>query len=89
VGTQYGSGIYYHSDEQKSAAKEIINEIQGTKIWPAPLVTEIMPLANYSQAEDYHQDYFTNNAQTQYCNRVVEPKLTKFKKTFVSKLKKM
>ncbi|MFT4731386.1 MAG: peptide-methionine (S)-S-oxide reductase [Gammaproteobacteria bacterium] len=87
VGTQYRSGIYYNSDEQKSAAEEIIKEIQDTEIWPDPVVTEIVPLDNYFQAEDYHQDYFTKNAQNQYCNMVVAPKLAKFKKTFVSKLK--
>ena len=58
--TQYRSGIYYHSDEQKSAAGELIKEIQDIQIWPDPVVTEIVPLDNYFQAEDYHQDYFTN-----------------------------
>jgi len=87
VGTQYRSGIYYHNDEQKNAAHEIVKEIEDNEIWPDPVVTEIVPVDNYSQAEDYHQDYFTNNPQNQYCNMVVAPKLAKFKKTFVSKLK--
>lgn len=87
IGTQYRSGIYYTSDEQKSAAIEIIKEIEDTKIWPKPVVTEILPLASYSQAEDYHQDYFSNNPQNVYCNMVVAPKLAKFKKTFANKLK--
>ncbi|MDT0584196.1 peptide-methionine (S)-S-oxide reductase MsrA [Brumicola blandensis] len=87
VGTQYRSGIYYHNDEQLNAAKDIIKEIEDTEIWPNPVVTEVLPLENYYQAEDYHQDYFTNNPQNQYCNMVVAPKLAKFKKTFASKLK--
>jgi peptide-methionine (S)-S-oxide reductase len=87
VGTQYRSGIYYHNDEQLHAAKDIIKEIEDTEIWPNPVVTEVLPLENYYQAEDYHQDYFTNNPQNQYCNMVVAPKLAKFKKTFASKLK--
>ena len=87
VGTQYRSGIYYHNDEQHNAAKEIIKEIEDQEIWPNPVVTEVLPVENYYQAEDYHQDYFTNNPQNQYCNMVVAPKLAKFKKTFASKLK--
>jgi peptide-methionine (S)-S-oxide reductase len=87
VGTQYRSGIYYHNDEQLAAAKDIIKEIEDTEIWPNPVVTEVLPVENYYQAEDYHQDYFTNNPQNQYCNMVVAPKLAKFKKTFASKLK--
>jgi peptide-methionine (S)-S-oxide reductase len=51
------------------------------------VVTEVVALDNYFQAEDYHQDYFANNPQNRYCNMVVAPKLAKFKKTFVSKLK--
>ncbi len=88
TGTQYRSGIYYHNNAQKIAAEEIVKEIEATEIWPDPVVTEILPLENYFQAEDYHQDYFRNNPQNQYCNMVVAPKLAKFKKTFVSKLKK-
>jgi peptide-methionine (S)-S-oxide reductase len=87
VGTQYRSGIYYHNEEQKLAAQDIITEIEEQKIWPNPVVTEVLPVENYSQAEDYHQDYFSNNPQNQYCNMVVAPKLAKFKKTFASKLK--
>jgi len=87
TGTQYRTGIYYHTDEQKQAAEQIIKEISDEQIWPNPVVTEVLPLDNYSQAEDYHQDYFNNNPQNQYCNMVVAPKLGKFKKTFASKLK--
>lgn len=87
VGTQYRSGIYFHTDEQKQAAENIISEIEEQQIWPKPVVTEVLPVTNYSQAEDYHQDYFNNNPQNQYCNMVVAPKLAKFKKTFASKLK--
>lgn len=87
TGTQYRSGIYFHNDEQKRAAQHIIKEIEDTGIWPNPVVTEVLPLNNYFQAEDYHQDYFANNPENMYCNMVVAPKLAKFKKTFISKLK--
>jgi peptide-methionine (S)-S-oxide reductase len=87
VGTQYRSAIFYHDEQQKAAALQIIQEISDEKIWPDPVVTEVTALNNYFQAEDYHQDYFSNNPQNQYCNMVVAPKLAKFKKTFASRLK--
>lgn len=87
VGSQYRSAIFYHNDEQKKLAEEIISEIEDQQIWPDPVVTEVTEVNNYYQAEDYHQDYFTNNPQNQYCNMVVAPKLAKFKKNFASRLK--
>ncbi|MAD16015.1 MAG: peptide-methionine (S)-S-oxide reductase [Alteromonadaceae bacterium] len=87
VGTQYRSAIFYHDEQQKQAAEQILQEISDEKIWPDPVVTEVIELNNYHQAEDYHQDYFSNNPQNQYCNMVVAPKLAKFKKTFASRLK--
>jgi peptide-methionine (S)-S-oxide reductase len=87
VGTQYRSAIFYHDDAQKDAAETIIAEITSEEIWPNPVVTEVVPIDNYHQAEDYHQDYFKNNPQNQYCSMVVAPKLAKFKKTFASRLR--
>jgi peptide-methionine (S)-S-oxide reductase len=86
-GTQYRGAIYYHNDTQKQVAGEILKEIEKEQIWPDPIVTELTQINNYYQAEDYHQDYFTNNPQNQYCNMVVAPKLAKFKQKFASKLK--
>ncbi|AEF01685.1 peptide-methionine (S)-S-oxide reductase MsrA [Alteromonas naphthalenivorans] len=88
VGTQYRSAVFYHDDAQKDAAEAIIKEITTEEIWPEPVVTEVVPIDNYHQAEDYHQDYFKNNPQNQYCSMVVAPKLAKFKKTFASRLRK-
>lgn len=87
VGTQYRSAIFYHDDAQKSAAEAIIAEIEKEEIWPNPVVTEVTDLNNYHEAEAYHQDYFKNNPQNQYCSMVVAPKLAKFKKTFASRLR--
>ncbi|MEP0355137.1 peptide-methionine (S)-S-oxide reductase MsrA [Paraglaciecola sp.] len=87
VGTQYRSAIYYHDESQKVMASEILREIEEEKIWSDPIVTELTEVNNYYQAEDYHQDYFSNNPQNQYCNMVVAPKLLKFKKKFASRLK--
>lgn len=87
IGTQYRSAIFYHDDAQKQAAEQIIEEMENDEVWDAPIVTEVTPINNYYQAEDYHQDYFNNNPQNTYCNMVVAPKLKKFKQTFASKLK--
>ncbi|WP_421132452.1 peptide-methionine (S)-S-oxide reductase MsrA [Alteromonas sp. A079] len=87
VGTQYRSAIFYHDDAQKVAAEAIIAEIEQEEIWPNPVVTEVTALNNYHEAEAYHQDYFKNNPQNQYCSMVVAPKLAKFKKTFASRLR--
>ena len=87
VGSQYRSAIFYHDEHQKKAAEEIIEEISKDEIWPDPVVTEVVPLNNFYQAEDYHQDYFKNNPQNQYCAMVVAPKLAKFKKTFAARLR--
>jgi peptide-methionine (S)-S-oxide reductase len=87
IGSQYRGGIYYTSEEQHQDALKIVDEIKEAKIWPNEVVTEIEPLEKYFQAEDYHQDYFSNNPQNTYCNMVVAPKLAKFKKTFASRLK--
>ena len=81
------SAIFYHDDAQKDAAEAIIAEITSEEIWPNPVVTEVVPIDNYHQAEDYHQNYFKNNPQNQYCSMVVAPKLAKFKKTFASRLR--
>ena len=87
VGTQYRSAIFYHDEEQKVQAENIVAEITEQQIWPDPVVTEITELNNYYEAEAYHQDYFNNNPQNTYCNMVVAPKLAKFKQKFASKLK--
>jgi peptide-methionine (S)-S-oxide reductase len=87
VGTQYRSGIYYHTPEQKTVADEIIAEMNAAHIWNNPIVTEVKPLANYSAAEDYHQEYYTNNPEQGYCQVVVAPKLAKFRQKFAARVR--
>lgn len=87
VGTQYRSGIYYHSEEQKRIAEETIKEIEAEGLWDNPIVTEVLPIENYYPAEDYHQEYFANNPYAGYCRVVVAPKVAKFRKKFVDRLK--
>ncbi|MBN2842203.1 MAG: peptide-methionine (S)-S-oxide reductase MsrA, partial [Sedimentisphaerales bacterium] len=87
IGTQYRSEIFYHNAQQKQAALDIIAEIEAEQIWPDPVVTQVTEVNNYYAAEDYHQDYFNQNPENQYCNMVVAPKLAKFKQKFASSLK--
>ncbi len=88
VGTQYRSGIYYHDEEQKGMALKYIQKLNEEKVWDKPIVTEVEPLSNYSEAEAYHHNYLELNPENPYCQSVVRPKVDKFKKVFAEKLKK-
>jgi len=82
VGTQYRSGIYTSSPEQQVVAQGVIAEMAASGVYRQPIVTEVLPLANYSPAEDYHQDFFARNPGQGYCVAVAAPKVAKFRKTF-------
>ena len=88
VGTQYRSGIYYGDPAQKEVADDVIREMSQDKAFSVPIVTEVLPLANYWPAEAYHQDYFEKNPNQGYCAFVVGPKVEKFRKTFAARVKK-
>ena len=87
MGTQYRTGIFYHSDSQRAAAEQTIREMTDAKMFEQAIVTQVCPVETFYPGEDYHQDYFNNNPENQYCQAVVSPKLAKFRKTFVEKLK--
>src|SRR5436309_11681100 len=87
VGTQYRSAVFYHTPEQRETAEAVITELNSARIWDAPIVTEITPLTEFYPAEGYHQNYFENNPFQPYCRAVVAPKVTKFRKQFLEKLK--
>ena len=87
AGTQYRSGIYYATPEQKEVADGMIRQMSQDKLFGRPLVTEVLPLANYWPAEAYHQDYFENHPDQGYCAFVVAPKVDKFRKTFAARVK--
>ena len=87
VGTQYRSAIFYHSDEQKRVAEEVMSEIAAEGIWKNPIVTELQPAPEFYPAEDYHQEYFARNPNQGYCQVVVAPKVAKFRSKFLSKLR--
>ncbi|MCL4418382.1 MAG: peptide-methionine (S)-S-oxide reductase MsrA [Actinobacteria bacterium] len=88
IGTQYRSIILYNSPQQEQIALRIIKEIENSKIYPDPLVTEIKPLQTFYKAENYHQEYFYNNPYQSYCQAIISPKVEKFRKKFSSYLKK-
>ena len=87
VGTQYRSAIFYHSPEQKAAAEQKIAEFNGSHLWNNPIVTEVTPADKFYIAEDYHQEYFANNPNQGYCQFLVAPKVAKFRKHYLEKLK--
>jgi peptide-methionine (S)-S-oxide reductase len=88
VGTQYRSVVFHHTPEQKSATEQAIAQLGAAQLWKDPIVTEIAPAAVFYPAEDYHQRYFERNSSQPYCQFVVAPKLAKFRKHFLEKLKK-
>ena len=88
VGTQYRSAIYYHDEEQRLIADEVIEEMTVAGLWDDPIVTEVTALDTFYEAEEYHQQYFEKNPFQPYCFVVVRPKVSKFRKKFISKLKK-
>ena len=89
VGTQYRSAIFYHSNEQKKVAEEVIAAMNEAHIWPNPIVTEVTPIDHFYIAEDYHQEYFAHNGGQPYCQVVIAPKVAKFRKQYLDRLKRV
>lgn len=87
VGTQYRSGIYPVSEEQLAIATAARSELEVAGLWDAPFVTEIVPLASFYPAEEYHQGYFRAHPAQAYCQAVVSPKVAKFRQKFAKLLK--
>ena len=88
VGTQYRSVIFYRNEQQRNAAKSIIDGLNNEHVYENPVVTQLAPFTNFYKAEDYHQDYYNQNKQEPYCRLVIQPKLEKFEKLFKDRLKK-
>jgi peptide-methionine (S)-S-oxide reductase len=79
VGTQYRSAIFYHTEQQKAIAEELIAELNTARLWKKPIVTQIVPLHTFYPAEDYHQRYFSQHPEQGYCQMVISPKINKFR----------
>ena len=89
VGTQYRSAIFFHSPEQERAARETIERLGKEKLWRDPIVTEVAPASTFHIAESEHQEYYARvGGRNPYCSAVIEPKVAKFRKAFVERLKK-
>ncbi|KKS93664.1 MAG: Peptide methionine sulfoxide reductase MsrA [Parcubacteria group bacterium GW2011_GWE2_43_12] len=87
VGTQYRSVIFANSDEQAREAKKVIDELNNSGNFDSPIVTQVEPLTNFYEAEEYHKDYYAKNPAAGYCQMVISPKLAKFRASYKDLLK--
>lgn len=87
VGSQYRSVIFYHNQEQKEQAEAMIDSLTKESVFDKPIVTELVPVTSFYEAEDYHQNYYSQNPDKPYCAFVIQPKLNKFIREFKEKLK--
>jgi peptide-methionine (S)-S-oxide reductase len=87
TGTQYRSAIFYHTPEQKTVAEQVMAELGAADLWDAPIVTEVAPLTTFYPAEEYHRQYYERNPGQGYCRAVIAPKVSKFRKQFLARLK--
>ncbi|MBS2097479.1 peptide-methionine (S)-S-oxide reductase MsrA [Carboxylicivirga linearis] len=87
VGTQYRSVVFYHNEKQKEITELVIKSLDEERIFDSAIVTEVSAFDTFYKAENYHQDYFANNASQPYCRAVIVPKMDKFKKLFKEKIK--
>jgi peptide-methionine (S)-S-oxide reductase len=86
-GTQYRSVIFYHNEQQKTIAEQLIKELENDKVYDKPIVTKLEPFTAFYPAEEYHKDYFKKHPKQPYCQVVIAPKVAKLQKTYLSKLK--
>ena len=87
VGTQYRSAVFYHNEAQKKTAEAYKQQLEESKTFKRPIVTEITEYASFYPAENYHQDYFELNSRQPYCRQQISPKIKKFNRMFRDKLK--
>ena len=67
---------------------QVIDELNRNKVWDDPIVTQVVPVTNYSVAETYHQDYYVQNPDQGYCQIVIAPKVAKFRKAYLDRLRR-
>ena len=87
VGTQYRSVIFYRDEDEKMMAEKMIRRLDAEKVYPDPIVTQVVPFEAFYEAEDYHRDYYNNNKEQPYCRAVINPKLNKFLKHYNTLIK--
>jgi peptide-methionine (S)-S-oxide reductase len=88
TGTQYRSAIFCHDDRQREIALRSKEAAEAARIWPAPIVTEIVPFSVFYPAEEYHRNYYYYNRMQGYCVMVIDPKIRKLQKDFGDLLKR-
>ncbi len=86
TGSQYRSAIFYHSEAQRSTARQLIDELTATGTFGAPIVTEVVPQAPFYPAEEYHQSYFARNPGQPYCQAVIAPKVAKLRAGYLERI---
>ena len=88
IGEQYRSVIFFHNEEQQKIAERVMDKFEKEKIYSNPIVTEITPFTNFYKAEDYHQDYYEQNRNSNsYCRIVIDPKIQKLYRDFKNRVK--
>ena len=87
IGTQYRSAIFFHNDVQKQHAIKTVELLQNSDVWDSQIVTEIVSASTFYEAEQYHQNYYRDNPNQQYCQFVVAPKLSKFRQKYLNNSK--
>jgi len=86
VGSQYRSAVFYRGPEQRQTVEAVVREVADEKLYPRPIVTEVVPFAEFYPAEAYHRDYFRRHPEQGYCQAVIAPKLAKFRKAHAARL---
>ncbi len=86
-GTQYRSVVFYHNDEQKETATAYKKQLEKSRAFKRPIVTEISPFKKFYRADSHHQDYYELNRRQPYCAHHISPKIKKFNRRFKDKLK--
>ena len=87
IGTQYRSAIFYHDEDQKLKAEEVMDLLENENTFNDPIVTEVTEVSAFYVAEEEHQDFYNQHRQQPYCQYIIDPKITKLKKLFSDKLK--
>jgi peptide-methionine (S)-S-oxide reductase len=84
VGSQYRSVIFYETEKELAIANKVIDEIDKKGVYDDPIVTQVVPLEKFFEAEDYHQNYFAKNPEEAYCQAIIAPKVAKFRDKYSS-----
>ena len=88
AGTQYRSVVFYRNEKQRQVTQNIVDVLNKEKVYPKPIVTQVVPFRAFYEAENYHQDYYNLNKEEPYCQMVIQPKIEKFEKVFKDHIKK-